>query len=227
MTPQLAATEFLDHDSDAIHDYVDTVIAGVEPDDRTRAVALYLAVRDGIHYDVYGADLTRTGLRASTVLTAGSGMCLHKSTLYATTLRAIGVPSRLVLTDVRNHLSSGRLRDLVGGDVFRYHCLVSVCLGGRWVRATPVFNRTLCRLYRMTPLEFDGRTDSLYHPYDLQGRRHMEVIHEYGEFDDLPYDVVIDGLRTHHPKVFADQNHLVAGCLATEARPNDIPGSPS
>lgn len=212
--PELRATEFLDHDAEPVRAFAAAAGDGTPVE---RAVALYRAVRDGIRYEVYGADLSRSGLRASEVLAAGGGMCLHKSVLYAAALRASGIPSRLVLTDVRNHLASARLRQLVGGDVFRFHCLVSVRLGDRWLRATPVFNRTLCRLYRMDPLEFDGHSDSLHHPFDREGRQHMEFLHTHGEFTDLPYELVINGLRAAHPRMFAASDRFAAGSLVADA----------
>lgn len=38
----------------------------------------------------------------------------------------------------------------------------------------------------MLPLEFDGAHDSLYHPFDRTGQRHLEYVNERGSFDDLP-----------------------------------------
>jgi transglutaminase-like putative cysteine protease len=218
MSPQdatLVETRFLDHGSPEVREFVRAA-----PEDATRtqrAIWLYYAVRDRIRYEVYGADLSADGLRASRVVRAGGGMCLHKSVLYAACLRAIGVPSRLVLTDVRNHLASERLKELVGGDVFHQHCLTSVLLNGRWVRATPVFNRTLCRLYGITELDFDGTADSLHHPYDQNGRRQMEFLREHGEFDDLPYEFVVDSLRRAHPRLFIARTTFAPGSLAAEA----------
>lgn len=217
LSPDLQPTDFLDFRSSEVQDFVERWAPATASTDTERAVSLYYAVRDKVRYDVYGADLSRSGLRASQVLRAGSGMCLHKSVLYAATLRALAVPSRLVLTDVRNHLASERLRALVGGDVFRYHCLTSVCLEGRWVKATPVFPKILCRLYGIAPLEFDGSTDSLHHPFDLHGRRSMEFLRTHGEFPDLPYDYVVNGLRAAHPRLFGDTDRLVEGSLVTEA----------
>jgi transglutaminase-like putative cysteine protease len=211
---ELAATEFLDHDSPAIHEFVERVGGETRSE---QVISLYKAVRDGVHYEVYGADLSRDGLRASTVLRRGSGMCIHKSVLYASALRAIGVPSRLVFTDVRNHLASPQLTALIGGDVFRYHCLVSALLNDRWVRATPVFNRLLCKLYRIAPLEFDGTEDSLHHPFDLNGRRHMEFVHQHGEFADVPYERLLAGLRAAHPAIFATENTFTTGSLVADA----------
>lgn len=213
---ELRVTEFLDHTSPEVADLVsDTVAAG--DDERQRAIKLYYAVRDGIFYEVYGADLSRQGLKASSIIRTGSGFCVHKSIVYAAALRRAGIPSRLFYGDVRNHLSSPRLRDLMGGDLFCFHALTLVYLDGTWLKSTPVFNKTLCRLYRIRPLDFDGTTDSMYHPYDVEGRRHMEFLHTHGDFHDLPYDLVVGGIREAHPKLFASQNRTTAGSLSGEA----------
>jgi transglutaminase-like putative cysteine protease len=222
MTSTLAGpcrpTEFLDHQSAAVREFV----AGVLPDPRAgtpveRACALYYAVRDRIQYEVYDADLSREGLRASSIIERGKGFCVHKSIVYAAAVRAAGVPSRLVYGDVRNHLASSRLIDLVGGNVFTYHALNSVYLNGRWVKATPVFSKLLCRLYKITPLEFDGLADSLYHPHDQDGRQHMEFLRWRGEFDDFPYEEVVGGLLSAHPKLFRDGVVTTSGSLVAEA----------
>ncbi|AYN43561.1 transglutaminase domain-containing protein [Streptomyces dangxiongensis] len=216
----LRATAFLDHASAEVRDFVAGALPSSATTPRARAVALYYAVRDRVRYEVYGADLSRTGLRASSVARTGSGMCLHKSVLYAAGLRSLGIPARLVLADVRNHLASERLKRLIGGDVFHMHCLTSVRLDGRWVRATPVFNKALCRLYGLAPLDFDGTADSLHHPFDLQGRRHMEFLRHHGEFDDLPYERVVEELRTAHPRLLnASGTGFTEGSLAGEAGP--------
>ncbi|MET9887859.1 transglutaminase-like domain-containing protein [Streptomyces sp. NPDC006430] len=215
----LAATDFIDHDSAEVRAFVARAVPADATTPTAQAVALYYAVRDRIRYEVYGADLSRTGLRASSVATSRSGMCLHKSVLYTAGLRSLGIPARLVLTDVRNHLASGRLKELLGGDVFHQHCLTSVQLENGWVKATPVFNKTLCRLYGMAPLDFDGTADSLHHPFDLQGRRQMEFLRFHGEFDDLPYDAVLADLRAAHPDLIGpDGTAFTAGSLVRDAR---------
>lgn len=213
----LAVTEFLDHDTLLVRRFVDRVLGTTRGTPIENAVKLYYAVRDEIMYEVYRADLSREGLRASSILNRQRGFCIHKSTLYAAACRAAGIPSRLVLTDVRNHLASERLRELVGGDVFKFHALTSVYLDGRWVRATPVFNRTLCRLYGIKPLDFDGTADSMSHPYDTRGRKYMEFLHEYGEFGDFPYELVIDGIRVAHPLLFDSRYETTEGSLIAEA----------
>jgi transglutaminase-like putative cysteine protease len=213
----LAATAFLDHGSEQVRRFVEETLRDRPGTEVDNVIALYYAVRDRLIYDVYDADLSRPGLRASAILSRGRGFCVHKSIVFAAACRAVGTPSRLVFADVRNHLASGRLRELVGGDLFCFHTLTSVYLGGRWVKATPVFNKTLCRLYGMSPLEFDGTADSLFQPYDARGRRFMEFVRGHGEFDDFPYQLVVDGIRTAHPNLFASRYLTAQGSLAAEA----------
>lgn len=218
-------TEFLDFGAAAVREFVARSLHDVTVPPEMAAAKLYYAVRDGIRYEIYGVDMSRTGLRASTIIASGSGLCIHKSIVYAAAVRALGIPSRLVLTDVRNHLTSPRLREFVGGDVFHYHCLVSIYLNCRWLKVTPVFNNVLCHLFGITPLEFDGLSDSLHHPYDKHGQKYMEFVHVHGEFDDLPYEKIINGLRRAHPKLFADAVRMRSGSLAAEA-PGPQPQTP-
>jgi transglutaminase-like putative cysteine protease len=215
----LRSTEFLDHESSVVRAFVAKALSGPQQptDEISKARALYYAVRDGIHYEIYGADVSRDGLRASSVIKRTMGFCVHKSIVYAAALRSVGVPSRLYYADVRNHLASPKIEELIGGNVFSFHSLTVAFLDGKWVKATPVFNALLCRLYKIRPLDFDGRSDSLYHPYDEDGRQHMEFLRSHGEFDDFPYDLVINGIRTAHPRLFTSKDRLAAGSLVADA----------
>jgi hypothetical protein len=210
-------TEFLDYESAEVREFLESVVPDRDRPARENAVDLYYAVRDRLHYEIYGADLSREGLRASAVVRRRRGLCIHKSILYAACARALGIPSQLVLVDVRNHVASARLLRLLGGDVFTYHCLTRLHLDGRWVRATPVFSERLCRLYRMAPLEFDGRTDAVFQPYDEEGKSFMEVVREHGEFDDLPYETVVEGMQNAHAGLFDGAMRIRSGSLVTEA----------
>jgi len=96
--------------------------------------------------------------------------------LLAAACRVVGIPARVGLADVRNHLSTARLREKMGTDVFYRHGYTALHLNGQWVKATPAFNIELCEKLRLQPLDFDGTADSIYHPFDLQGQRHMEYL---------------------------------------------------
>lgn len=215
----LQPTEFFDYESSAVRTFIEKSVKDRSADPVRQVVDLYYAVRDGLFYEVYGTDLTRQGLRASAIAGAGQGFCIHKSILFATAVRAVGVPSRIVFADVRNHLASERLKQLIGGDVF-FHALTSVQINGRWTRATPVFNKLLCKLYGMKPLEFDGTADSMHHPYldGDGGGAQMEFLKEHGEFDDLPYELVMDSIRRAHPKFLDGSGTVSGGSLALEAK---------
>ena len=71
-------------------------------------------------------------------------------------------------------------------------------LAGKWVKATPAFNIELCNRFRLLPLEFDGQSDSLYHPYDAEGHRHMEYVRDRGAYADLPLDEIISTFRDEY-----------------------------
>ncbi len=85
---------------------------------RDHAVRLYYAIRDGIRYDPYAIDLSIEGMRASTTLASGRGWCVPKAVLLAACCRVLKIPARLGFADVKNHLSTERLRKLMNTDIF-------------------------------------------------------------------------------------------------------------
>lgn len=196
----LAATTMVDSEHPAICDYALQHSAG-HKDARSRAVALYYAVRDGIRYDPYGLDLSEAGLRASTTLAAGRGWCVPKAVLLAAACRAIGIPAALGYADVRNHLSTERMRQQMQTDVFYWHGYTAILIEGRWVKATPAFNIELCEKFRIHALAFDGREDSIYQPLDLDGRQHMEYLAYRGEFADVPLADMVADFHKYYPGV--------------------------
>lgn len=158
---------------------------------RERAVSLYRAVRDGFRYDPYRLDLSPQGMRASTVLAQGYGWCVPKAVLLVAACRAAGIAARPGFADVRNHLSTERMRQTMKTDLFIWHGYADIWLDGQWVKATPAFNLSLCERFGLLPLEFDGCSDSIYHPFDSAGNRHMEYVRQRGAFDDLPLAQIV------------------------------------
>jgi len=167
--------------------------------EREIAVRLYYAVRDGIRYDPYTAGSSPDALRASATLRSGRGWCVGKAVVLAACCRALGIAARLGFADVRNHLSTARMRDFMGTDVFYYHGYAHLRIEGNWVKATPAFNVELCEKMNLQPLEFDGRSDSIYHPFDREGRRHMEYIRDHGIHDAVPVAAMEATWRRHYP----------------------------
>jgi transglutaminase-like putative cysteine protease len=170
---------------------------------RERAIALFEAVRDGIRYDPYRISFTVEGLRASTTLAQGYGYCVAKAVLLAAALRASSIPARLGFSDVRNHYTSPALKRVLRTDVFAWHGHVEVQLDGRWIKATPAFDRALCERSGMRALEFDGYTDSILQQSNVEGGAQLEQVAEHGSFDDVPLDRLEAGLRTAYPHLAA------------------------
>ena len=204
----LRPTGFLDADHAAVLAFAREAADGrVEP--TARAIALYYAVRDGVRYDVQHIDLRPAAMRASATLARRTGFCVAKAVLLAAAGRALGIPTRLGFADVRNHLSTARVRQAMGTDLFVFHGYAELWLDDRWVKATPAFNRTLCDRFDVDPLEFDGRHDSLFQQADRRGRRYMEYVRDRGAYDDLPLGEIRLAFEQHYPALMAGGVYVV------------------
>lgn len=199
-TPEqcLASTDLVDSAHPDVVDFARRHARGATQ--REQAVALYYAVRDGFRYDPYRLDLSPDGMRASAVLSLGYGWCVTKAALLAAAARAAGIPARVGFADVRNHLSTQRMRETMTTDVFVWHGYTELWLDGAWRKATPAFNVELCDRFNLLPLDFDGASDSIYHPFDKSGQRHMEYLRERGSFTDVPLERIVTDFREVYPR---------------------------
>ncbi len=170
--------------------------------DRERATSLYYAVRDGIPYNPFLDFSDARVYQASAVLEANQGFCVGNAALLAAAARAVGIPARVGFADVKNHLTSPRLAETMGSDLFIYHGYTELYLDGKWVKATPAFNLSLCTRFRVKPLEFDGTEDSIFHPYDQDNRRHMEYVRDRGAHADVPVEEIQRAFREAYPKFY-------------------------
>jgi len=211
----LASTACLDADHPAVTELASRATRGITRPD-ARAVALYYVVRDEFWYDPYAADFTVEGLRASTVIDRGRGFCVAKAGLLVAAARAAGIPARPGFADVRNHLATPRLLELMGTDVFYYHGYAELLIDDRWVKATPAFNAEMCAKFGVRPLDFDGHQDSLLHPYDTTNRRHMEYLRDHGWRDDIPVAELREAMERHYPHLRRAAETLT-GDFAAEA----------
>ncbi|MFA5183053.1 MAG: transglutaminase family protein [Syntrophales bacterium] len=212
----LQPTGFIDSNSPAVIAFANRATEGATLE-KEKAVKLYNAVRDEIQYDPYRIDFTPEAFRASVIIGKGYGYCVAKAIVLAAAGRAAGIPSRLRFADVRNHLTTERLRKVMKTDLFIYHGYTEFMLNGRWLKVTPTFNRSLCERFHVKPLEFDGENDAIFHPYDLDGRRHMEYVTDHGTFADVPYDEIIRMFETHYGGYFDKDKKDAAGDFEREA----------
>jgi len=214
--PYLSPGRFVDSDHPAIVDFARKAAGGAHGD-KGRAVRLFYAVRDEILYDPYVALGRPENYMASTALRMGRGWCVSKAALLAACARLQGIPARCGYADVVNHLSSPKLRKIMGTDVFAWHSFAELYLGGRWVKATPAFNRGLCEKLGLHPLEFDGDSDSLFHEFDRRGNRHMEYIRERGAFADVPFEEIVRTIRESYPSAAGNALLGIRGDFQQEA----------
>jgi transglutaminase-like putative cysteine protease len=210
----LEAAFFIDSDSHNVREFARAAISGVE-DEVDRVVALYRAVRESVIYDPYVDLSSPASYRASEILACGRGYCVGKASLLAAVARAAGVPARVGYADVRNHMTSPRLYELIRTDVFRWHSYTDLHVEGRWVKATPAFNAALCDRLGLRVLEFDGRNDSLFQQFDCAGRRHMEYLYHRGTYMDVPFEDIVSDFREHYPALLARAG--LTGDFQTEA----------
>ena len=170
--------------------------------DRERAVSLYYATRDAIRYNPFLDFSKDETYQASRCIAAGEGFCIGKAALLAACARVEGIPSRVGFADVKNHLTTPMLRERMGTDLFVYHGYAELQIDGKWVKATPAFNVELCQRFRVKPLEFDGREDSVFHPFDEEDRRHMEYLRDRGSHADVPVAEIMQAFREAYPALY-------------------------
>jgi transglutaminase-like putative cysteine protease len=192
----LSATPIIDSDSKIIIDYAMSAIKDADDDPISKAIRLYYAVRDGIWYDPYLPFYRPEHYRSSNILKMGRSFCIGKAGLLCALGRACGIPSRIGFADVHNHLATQQLIDYLGSNIFSYHGFMEFYLDGKWVKATPAFNQELCHKARVTPLEFDGRQDSIFQPYNEEKKLFMEYITFHGTYADIPVDQIVEAWKS-------------------------------
>lgn len=205
MQTSLAETYFIDHGNLAIQSWVDERLKGES--DVEKAISLYLAVRDEIRYDPFSISFEREWLQASSLIESGKGHCIAKAIFLAASLRCAGIPSRVGLAKVLNHMGAEEFERILRTNVLVPHGYTEVFLDDKWVKCTPAFNRTLCEFLGVTPLEFDGQQDSIFQEYDRSGADFMEYVEDYGGFDDVPFDLILELFQKEYPHLFDEDGN--------------------
>ncbi|MEO6569942.1 MAG: transglutaminase family protein [Ilumatobacteraceae bacterium] len=227
----LASTDYIDADDPAVAGFAARATAGVAGVDGVDgevalAVALFHAVRDGIRYDPYGISYEPDDFRASTIADAESNWCVPKSVLLVAAARHLGIPARLGFADVRNHLTSAKLAQHMGTDLFAWHGYAELLLPDpdpaapsgmrRWFKLSSAFNIELCDRFGVRVLEFDGTHDALMHPYDRSGNRHMEYVNHRGSFDDLPLERILADFAVLYGSAFDGTDSPTSAAVADD-----------
>lgn len=203
----LKPTYFFDFENPAIQklvaEYQNQAISN-----RQKAIAIYRKVRDDWRYNPYHISFRKENHQASRIAQKDNGNCVEKSILLIACLRAVNIPARLHLGKVKNHLAVERLIEKFGSNELTPHGMVNLHLNGKWLKASPAFNQSLCHKFNVEPLEFDGKNSSFLQQFNNQGSLFMEYTDDYGYFADVPLAFMVKNLKQHYPHIFDTGNHI-------------------
>ncbi len=210
MKQYLIPTYFLDCEQQKVQAFAQKHM-GTTDDPIEQAKSLYLAVRDGWKYNPFQIDLRKPALKASDMFTRDHGYCVEKANLLAATGRALGIPTRLGFAIVKNHIGAEKLHKLFRTELIVFHGYCEFFLEEKWVKATPAFNAELCAKFHVSPLDFDGKTDSIFQQFTDDGNKYMEYVHDYGSFEDLPHKLFLSEVEKHYPHLYKHRRLEVDG----------------
>ena len=163
---------------------------------------LYLKVRDGWRYMPFNIGFNKAHFKASNIAQKPNGHCIDKAILYIAFLRAFGIPARLHLAKVSNHIATERLEKIVGTNELAPHGMVDVYHNKKWVKCSPAFNKELCKLYNVDVLDFDGTQDAVLQEYNKDNRQFMTYLEDYGHYEDVPLTFIKDTFRANYPEFY-------------------------
>lgn len=194
---QLEATYYIDSDHPEIQNTVRRLSEDcAEPAETIQKI--YHFVRDQIPYNMYAVAGNQEYYKASKILSMGNGFCVQKAILFTAMARAAGIPSRLVLVAIRNHLTPSDVVQLLGGNVFFPHAYSQFLIDGQWINVAATYDRSLCERLNVPVPDFDGRSDTLLPKADNTGRQFIEYVANYGVFDDLPWQFIQDTIPAYY-----------------------------
>jgi transglutaminase-like putative cysteine protease len=199
MNNYLKPTYYLDCNHPVIQKTINQVTAGCQ-DEIEVMQKLFLFVRDQIPYNMYAVSGNPLYYRSSKVLEMGTGYCMQKAILFTSLGRAAGVPSRLVLAAIRNHLTPPEVVEILGGNIFFPHAYSQFFLAGRWINIAATYDKPLSERMGTAVLEFNGHDDTLLPETDLAGRRFIEYMENFGTFDDLPWQLITEKMPHYYPR---------------------------
>ncbi|MDB5639634.1 MAG: Transglutaminase-like superfamily protein [Bradyrhizobium sp.] len=207
----LVSTAFVDSTSSEVREFVSRSLDNTPDLSATdKAICLFEAVRDRIKYNPFDIGTVEDEYRASRIAGKPSNYCVPKAILLTAALRAAGIPAAVGFADVRNHLNSPKLADLMRTDVFIYHGYVALWLDGNLFKVTPAFNTELCERFGVRQLIFDGKSDALFHEFDTNSQRHMEYVRDRGWFADPPIGQLLREFRVTYPKLWQSSIHRIS-----------------
>lgn len=198
MNYYLNETYFFDYSSDEIRSHLELAIHTSESL-RDKVIHWYNYVRDTWVYDPHHIYLHKSQYRASAIANRKSAHCIDKSILFIAGMRAIGIPTRLHLAKVKNHISAERLIEKFGTDELAPHGYTSSYINDKWTKASPIFDKNLCKYLNVDTLEYNGSEDSIFQEFSKSGKKFMEYVEDYGAYADVPIEYIFEIMQTEYP----------------------------
>ena len=182
----LAPTPFIESQHASIAALVDRLgLSSMAP--RARAVAAFRFVQNEIRYE-FVAKLAPEYYQASRVLADGRGFCVQKAVLLCALGRAAGLPTALVVSDLRDRTLPEALVQALKTDVFYHHGLNAFHLDGRWIQVDASLSSDLAERRGYLLPSFDGVSEALLSPVTRTGEPHTEYVAFHGRFPDLSFE---------------------------------------
>ena len=189
----LKETEYLDFNNTKIRSTVNDLIKNAI-DNKEKAILVHDFIRDKI---LFGFNKKFYNMKASEVLEAKKGFCNNKTALFASMLRAAGIPARIVFVDISKHI----LDNIVDPRTeYVDHSYTEVFLDNKWIKVdsyivdTQLFNNSMKKLLKENKTlgygihkdatdKWDGEHDA-FSQYVLADSKNIST-KEYGVFDDV------------------------------------------
>ncbi len=205
MSIYLQPTEFLNFNKKQVSRKAFEITKDLKTE-KEKTTALFYWVRDEIKYNMFAYyPKIKSNLKSSVTMRRKYGFCMSKAVLLSTMARAIGIPARIHMVDIINHKISQRVVDLMGTKVFHCHAYSELYLAGKWIKATPVFDKETCFKGGFFPMiEFDGENDALFTTHDIDGNLFVEYIEDWGNFADVPIKKIDQIFTEKYPKWYND-----------------------
>ncbi len=203
----LIPTNFLDYNSPVLNEFIRSIDRANSK--KQQAIEVYYLVRDHFLYDPYHLDLRPEALIASNILERRRAWCVEKAIVMTACLRALDIPSRLGYGIVINHIGVDKLTSYLKRKEIVFHGYVEAFIDGSWVKSTPAFDKKVCRLSGVPPLEWDGENDAMFQAYKGD-EKFMEYIHFYGHFDDVPVELMNSEMKKYYPHLFDEEYNTKA-----------------
>ena len=184
-------------DEPELFDLARSIVRGSK-NDVEAGVKLFEWVRDSVRYSAYVPFWDIRHYQAATVLARGQGYCVQKAALLAALCRSLGFPARLAYADIENHLLGPKLADYLGTKIMTFHCFAEIYLGGKWVKATPSFERELCESQGWKLVEFNGRDNAMLPADDLSGRPHIKYLRSHFSSPGVPLDIIMEAWEAYY-----------------------------